>query len=776
MSTQNQTPVTPARILIVEDSPTQAEKLRYLLEEHGYQVWAAENGVRALEIIKGDKPELIISDIMMPEMDGYHLCKRIKLGEYTKQIPVILLTSLSNSEDVLEGLECGADYFITKPYSENYLLMSIEHILRNRKLHSKDRVRIGTEIWVGGKSRLITTDQQQTLSLLISTYEAAVRTNSELLQAQNELRSLNTRLEDLVAERTAALRAEIKERIDSEKRVQRLNLILRAIRAVNELVVREKDAPRLVQEVCRVLVERRGYESAFILLAEGQGQWCAYTQKGPGVVCTADLDRLKSNLPACCLEAEQRKGIYHVTERDQLCATCPLTAQCGQGDVMCARLQHGQQHYGYLAVSMDHPTAMDPENQVLFTEMADDVASALYNIEQGKAVKRAEEEKERMEEELRQAQKMEAVGRLAGGVAHDFNNMLGVIMGNAEMALAQQAPDTPLHGLLEEIQKAARRSADLTRQLLAFSRRQIAAPKVVALNQTIADQHKMLVRLIGEDINVRFIPGDKLWNVLIDPSQVDQILANLAVNARDATPDTGTITIETGNVVLDEAYCNQHIQVPPGEYVMLSFSDTGVGMSPEVQEHIFEPFFTTKGEGEGTGLGLSTVFGIVKQNDGLIHTYSEPGLGTTFKIYFPRFQGKAEAAATAVEESPLGGDETVLIVEDESQLLELAQTVLSRFGYNVLAARTPSAACQLAETYEGDIHLLLTDVVLPEMNGKELQGKILAIKPDIKTLFMSGYTANAISHRGVIDQGIQFIGKPFTIKDLARKVREALLA
>ncbi|RJX29397.1 MAG: response regulator [Desulfarculus sp.] len=774
MSTQNHTGESQPKILIVEDSPTQAEKLRYLLEAHNYQVLAAENGKRALDLLGPELPVLVISDIIMPEMDGYKLCKRIKLGERTKHLPVILLTSLSNSEDVLEGLECGADYFITKPYSENYLLTSIEQILLNRKLHSKDRVRIGTEIWVGGKSRLITTDQQQTLSLLISTYEAAVRTNGELLQAQNELRSLNSRLEDLVAERTAALRQEIKERRQSEERVQHLNRILRAIRNVNELVVREDDPQRLAQGVCRVLVEHRGYGSAFILLADEQGGLQAYTEAGPSEVYQVQPGDPSGGLPACCREAERRVGIYHVTERGQLCTDCPLAVQCGQSDVMCACLKHVERNYGSLAVSMDHPMAMDAENQALFSEMAADVALALHNLEQGKAMQRAEKEKERIEAELLQAQKMEAVGRLAGGMAHDFNNMLGVILGYAEIALARVIPADPLYDDLQEILKAGQRAAELTRQLLAFSSRQVVAPKVIDLNQEIADQQKMLARLIGENLEFKFVPTEDLWSLFIDPSQVGQILANLAVNARDAIADTGTITIETANAVLDENYCRNYAQATPGEYVLLSFSDTGVGMDAELVTHIFEPFFTTKGEGKGTGLGLSTVFGIVKQYDGFIHTYSEPGLGTTFKIYFPRFLGQAEVPIRKAEEKPVWGAETVLVVEDEKQLLDLSKVVLERHGYNVLPAATPSEACQLARDYQGEIHLLLTDVVMPEMNGKELQARILAVRPGIKTVFMSGYTANAIVHRGVIKKGVAFISKPFTINSLTRKVREAL--
>ena len=774
MNKQHHDVHSPPLILIVEDSPTQAETLRYLLDEHDYRVLVAEDGRRALELLAQDKPDLVLSDIIMPEMNGYELCRHIKLDQTARNIPVILLTSLSDPEDVLEGLECGADYFITKPYNQGYLLKSVEQILRNRALIRKVGPRVGTEIWVGGKSRLITTDQQQTLSLLISTYEAAVRTNTELLRAQNELSSLNDQLEDLVKERTAALNEEIKERRRSEKRVSNLNRVLRAIHRVKELLSIERDPFVIAQGVCRILVERRGYDSALILLADGQEELRSFTSAGPNQLVKSLAGDAPGGLPACCQELDKLTAKFLLTQKGQACSTCPFKAEGEQNDIICGRIDYGDQRYGYLIVSMDHLMAVDQENQALFTSIAADVATALHNIEQAKAMEQTEKDKKRIEAELLHAQKMEAVGRLAGGVAHDFNNLLGVIVGRAELALSRVSPLDDLHKDLREILEASQRSSDLTRQLLAFSSRQIVAPKVLNLNQEVADQQKMLARLIGEDIEFKFIPGNDLWNLFMESSQMAQILANLAVNARDAIADTGVITIETSNVVLDEEYCKAYARAVPGEYVLLSFSDTGAGMDSELLTHIFEPFYTTKSEGKGTGLGLSTVFGIVQQYSGFIHTYSEPGLGTTFRIYLPRFTGEAPAPVKQAEARISQGSETVLLVEDEKQLLEITQKILKRFGYNVIAANTPSEACQLAMSYPDRIHLLLTDVVMPEMNGKELKGKIETVKPDIKTLFMSGYTANAIVHRGVLEKGTPFLNKPFTINDLTSKVREVL--
>lgn len=389
--------------------------------------------------------------------------------------------------------------------------------------------------------------------------------------------------------------------------------------------------------------------------------------------------------------------------------------------------------------------------------------------------KHAEEEKLKLEAQLIQAQKMESVGRLAGGVAHDFNNMLGVILGHTEMALDHMASSDPLHADLKEIQIAAKRSADLTRQLLAFARKQVVSPKVVDMNDTVAGMLKMLQRLIGEDIDLAWLPGFNLWPVKIDPSQIDQILANLCVNARDAIAGVGKITIETGNIKFDAAYCADNAGYVPGEYILLAVSDDGCGMGKEILDKLYEPFFTTKKAGKGTGLGLATVFGIVKQNDGFINVYSEPDRGTTFKIYLPRHIGKSKyTQETEGQEPVMRGKETVLIVEDEPAILNLSKRMLEKQGYQVLTAATPGAAIGLAEEYPGEIHLLMTDVVMPEMNGRDLAKKLLPINPNMKCLFMSGYTANVIAHHGVLDEGVHFIQKPFSRKDIASKVREAL--
>ncbi|MBU0994409.1 MAG: PAS domain S-box protein [Proteobacteria bacterium] len=389
--------------------------------------------------------------------------------------------------------------------------------------------------------------------------------------------------------------------------------------------------------------------------------------------------------------------------------------------------------------------------------------------------KRAELEKTELETHLQQAQKIESVGRLAGGVAHDFNNMLGVILGYAELALDKVNRSESLYDDLMEIITAAERSAKITRQLLAFARKQTVTPKVMDLNATVAGMLNMLERLIGEDIHLIWIPEADLWPVKIDPSQIDQILANLCVNARDAIPGVGKITIETGNSIFSADYCAAHVGFVPGEWVRLSVRDDGRGMDQETLAHIFEPFFTTKGVGEGTGLGLAMIYGAVQQNNGFIDAHSAPEKGTIFSIYLPRYTGgNGPVLMDDASEQVRGGQETILIVEDESSVLAMTAKMLERKGYTVLTESVPGKAIQMAREHPARIHLLITDVIMPGMNGRDLWRQLSALKPDLKCLFMSGYTANVIANRGVLEEGAHFIQKPFVMKTLTAKVRETL--
>jgi PAS domain S-box-containing protein len=412
-----------------------------------------------------------------------------------------------------------------------------------------------------------------------------------------------------------------------------------------------------------------------------------------------------------------------------------------------------------VTVRLSGRTIRDEDKAVFFELFAEDVS-----------------EHRTLEQQFRQSQKMEAVGRLAGGIAHDFNNLLMVISGYAEFLLDRIGSEPAVRGPVQEIANAANRATGLTRQLLAFSRKQMLAPKVLDLNAVVTENLKLLTRLIGEDIDLVMIPGTELGAVRADPSQIEQVIMNLAVNARDAMPQGGKLTLETANVSLDESYARLHAPAEPGEYVMLAISDTGVGMDGETQSHIFEPFFTTKGV-KGTGLGLSTVYGIVKQSGGYIWVYSEPRQGTSFKVYLPRVTVAGEFVApqpsvTIAEVSP--GHETILLVEDETNVRQLTRHYLQGQGYTVLEAADPAAAIQISNSHAGPIHLLFTDVVMPGMNGRQLAHAISSARAETRVLYMSGYTENVIGHNGTLDVNVNLLQKPFMLPALQAKVREVL--
>ncbi|HOP30988.1 MAG TPA: PAS domain S-box protein [Spirochaetota bacterium] len=422
----------------------------------------------------------------------------------------------------------------------------------------------------------------------------------------------------------------------------------------------------------------------------------------------------------------------------------------------------GSTVWGDLAVS----PVKDREGRVqLMVGIVNDITDRKYS----------EEEREKLQAQLNQSQKMESVGRLAGGVAHDFNNMLGAIFGYTELSLRKIAPDHPVYTYLQDIKKAAERSANLTRQLLAFARKQTVAPKILDLNETVEGMLKMLRQIIGEDISLEWLPSANPVMIKMDPAQVDQLLVNLCVNARDAITDTGKVTIETDKTVFTEADKIKDESILPGDYVVLVISDNGIGMDRETLDHLFEPFFTTKETGRGTGLGLATVYGIVKQNNGFINVYSEPGLGTTFRIYLPQHYA---AAVSKEQESgtkePDQGHQTLLLVEDEAMLLNINSEILEQLGYTVLTAASPAEALRIAGQHSGHIDLLITDVIMPEMNGRDLADKISVLHPGIRLLFMSGYTASVIAHHGVLEDGVHFLQKPFSLNDLAEKVKETL--
>ncbi len=435
------------------------------------------------------------------------------------------------------------------------------------------------------------------------------------------------------------------------------------------------------------------------------------------------------------------------------CENCPLIPGMGPNDTTTLEVKGV---FGGRTFQVNH-TGMTYQGNRAILEVFQDVT-----------------ERKSLQEQLLQSQKLESIGQLAGGVAHDYNNILSVIIGYAQLLKLKFKAGDDNERLADSILGAANRGADLTKQLLAFARKEIISPKTFSVNSAIASFENILRRMIGENINLLFRPDQDVWNIKLDPSQFDQILLNLAANSREAIKGVGTIVIETTNVTVDEDYARSHPELNAGKFVKLTFSDTGMGMDQETIKKIFEPFFTTREKGHGTGMGLATVYGIVKQNNGNIYVTSEPGTGTAFEIYLPPSYEELDKTEEQPSEVFIHGTETILVVEDQVELLELAMASLENYGYHVLTAPVPGEALRLCETYDGEIHLLLTDVIMPVMSGKKLSENVKNLRPGIKTLFMSGYTSDELSPEGVLDDEIEFIQKPFTPAELAKKVSEVL--
>jgi PAS domain S-box-containing protein len=826
------------RILIAEDSRTQAERLKLLLEGEGYSVEPAGNGREGLERVKARPPDLIISDIVMPEMDGFAFCQAVKSAPATRRTPFVLLTAQHSPMDILHGLERGADNFITKPFEDDFLLERIRRIFENLDHRKQGGLEMEVTVRVGGREIVVNADKQQMIELLFSTSEELSDSNKHLEEARLALEEQAHTLERTVQERTRALReAEARYRtlleqmpavvyIADHDRVGRLSYISPQIEATLGFSVAEwmgdgnlfakqvhpGDRERVLGKMRELRATGEPVSTELRMLArDGRVVWFSNQ-----VRVIWGEDRSRPLVQGFLLDITERKRTDEALLQQraflrQVVDASPsfIFAKDRQGRFTLAN-QAVAEAYGTTVETLLGKTDADFNPQaeqveafrrddlevldsgrerVIPEEVITDASGQrrwLYTVkrplvgrkgvaDQVLGVSTDITERKRAEDQLRQSQKMEAVGQLAGGVAHDFNNLLGVITGYAGLLLKDIGPEHTGARRLEQIHKAADRAAALTRQLLAFSRKQVLQPRVLDLNAVVSDVEKMLGRLIGEDIQIITVLKAE-GRVKADPGQIEQVVMNLAVNARDAMPRGGKLVLETDDVELDENYLPTHPGARPGPHVLLAVSDTGHGIDAETLTRIFEPFFTTKDQGKGTGLGLSTVYGIVKQSGGYIMVYSEPGRGSTFKVYLPRVEEEAEAVVAAVvpPEPSERASETILLVEDEKSLREMVREILEEGGYTVLEGGSPEEALAAARSHAGPIHLMLTDVVMPRMGGRDLAAELAALRPDMRVLYMSGYTDNAIVHHGVLDAGTHFLQKPFTTDALFRKVRAVL--
>jgi two-component system, cell cycle sensor histidine kinase and response regulator CckA len=875
-------------ILIVDDTPDSLELMAFQLRNAGYEVLTATNGEEGFEITRQERPNLVISDVTMPYLDGIEMSRLIRADAELFTIPVLLVSAIrKDTKSIIDGLQSGAFDYLEAPYELKHLLAKTERLLEVNHgaialRESEERYRLLVEQASDGilifdkHGNFIEANRRACEMFGCDKGDLVQRNIREFIPAE-ELATRPLRMEELLAGKTVL----------SERYVRRKD----GTRVLIEISAKMFEDGRM-QAIIRDITERRHAEEARAQLAtivestddaiigESLDGTITSWNKGAEIMYGYTAQEIVGRSISVLVPPDRRQEVIELLERvrngksirhyetvrickdghpiDVSITVSPIKDDDGKvtGAAIIASditerkyaeqaLQKSEERYreivenandiiythdlagrflslnkageqisGYSRseiLNMNIADIVSPEHiekarRMIANKLNGNEMTA-YNLEiiakDGRKVlleihsrpiyengviaciqgiardmterKRAADALRHTEEQLRQSQKLEAIGRLAGGIAHDFNNLLTIITGYSDLVLRRLDQVDPHREKILEVKKAAHRAADLTHQLLAFSRKQVLQPKVIDINLITSNLSKMLERLIGEDIELSLNLKPGTWHIFADPGQIEQVLMNLVVNARDAMPQGGKIIIETQNVRIDERYAEVREVVKPGQYIMLAVSDTGMGMSAETQRHIFEPFFTTKEVGKGTGLGLSTVYGIIKQSGGYIWVYSEIDKGTTFKIYLPRTSADVETLKQADKQSETShGTETILLAEDEAGVRALACNILEEQGYQVLEAADGEEAISVGKQHDGQIHLLLTDVVMPKMNVQELVDQIKSFSPQTKVLYMSGYTNDAIVHHGVLDPDTNFLEKPFTADGLLERVREIL--
>jgi PAS domain S-box-containing protein len=754
------------KILIVNDMPDQLELMRKLLRQSGYMVSTALSGREGVEATLAEHPDLIISDVSMPEINGIEMCRLIRQHFATSAIPILLVSAIrKDSESVMEGLKAGADDFLEAPYDPLRLITKVAQLIERSEIEQRLNEaekrfcqladNINEVFWL--------VDADACRMLFVSrAYQVIWGRSCESLYQQPESYLEAVHPEDRGQTRDAVARQKRGESTEAEYRIIRPD---GAIRWIHDRAFPIRDERGKVSRIVGIAEDVTDHKRAEEALRRSEQAYHLLFDSNPQPMWVFDLVTLGF------LEVNEAAIRHYGYSREEfLSMTIKDIRPPGDVPALLEYMSGGVNQFEEAGVRRHQKK----DGTIISVEIAS-YSLTLYDRPARIVLAHDVTERRSLEEQLRQSQKLEAIGQLAGGIAHDFNNLLTAINGYSDLTIEGLETEDPLRRNIEQVRKAGERAASLTRQLLAFSRKQVMQPKVLDINSLVVDLGKMLRRLVGEHIEFMTLLRPEAGRINADPGQIEQVILNLVLNARDAMPRGGKLIIETANIYLDEQYAQRHVAVKRGQYVMLTVSDTGIGMDPATQASMFEPFFTTKEIGKGTGLGLSTVYGIVKQSGGDIWAYSEVDKGTTFRVYLPRVTSDAQPYKRTTEtESPARGTETVLVVEDDEKVRRLVREVLRKHGYEVLDAANGNAALSVAESHSGAIHLLVTDVVMPQLSGREVADRLAALRPEMKVLFMSGYTDDAVVHHGILDANTPFIQKPFATGALARKVRDVL--
>ena len=776
------------KILVVDDDPVALKLARVHLLQRGFDVVTATDGGEALELARASRPDAILSDVMMPGLDGFGLCRSIRGEAALHDVPVVLVSAYYTAEtDRRLALDSGAQDLVARDGRIEHVIDVLVSSISLSTPPVRDEL-ITARAQIAALHRQVWHERAcaQKLESRASDYDVLMKAASDavvVIAQDGTIIDANQRALDVFHLERDQVVGHHQHEFAAPEQEQRMNDAMRPSSEPVRLALRGPDGSVRHMEVANVPIERDGKPCMLMMsrdvtkkvealdkLAASEQRYRGLVESIPDIVwsgtiaghttfVSANVERISGFTPEELEIAPINVWMtrIHVDDIDKVRRAIEAFAEDGEPFHVEYRFQHKNRSWIWLAArGMEGPRSNDAQTvNLLFSDLTD---------------------RKRIEQQRDQMVKLEAIGRLSGGIAHDFNNILSVILANCEFLLEALSGDDPRRSDALEIRAAGERGAGLTRQLLAFSRKQVTEPKIVDVDATIRDSEKMLRRLIGEDIALTFRTSGGGARVRADASQLEQVIMNLAINARDAMPDGGKLVIETREIEVDAGFAELHERVRPGRYVLLAVTDTGCGMSPDVQQHIFEPFFTTKGPGKGTGLGLSTVYGIVQQGRGAISVYSELGHGTTFKIYLPAQADKTTALETRPDPATTTdrGTETILVVEDEPGVRSGVRRILEARGYYVLVASGRDEAVRVASTHDGRIDLVLTDLVMPGPNGlavvDELRGQTL----DLKAMYMSGYTDHAVFSTGEVPAGVSFIQKPFSARELARRVRDLL--